>query len=135
MRNGGTLARALTIGIVAAATIAPARADIAPYPNLRGSAGQITIITILGVLALIGSVAGWLAGRMMGSGGFGRIGDIVCGVIGAVPAGFIGFWLFGTLSSAVGGLVAMLICASAGAIILVAISRVIKRVSGTSGPT
>jgi uncharacterized membrane protein YeaQ/YmgE (transglycosylase-associated protein family) len=135
MHNGGTIARALTIGIVASAAIASARADIAPYPDLRGSAGQITTTTLLIALAMIGAVAGWLSGRMMGGGGFGRVGDVISGVIGAFIAGLIGAWLFGTLSNAVGGLVAVLICAAAGAIILVAISRAIKRVSRTSGPT
>jgi len=135
MHNGGTIARALTIGIVVSAAIAPARADIAPYPELRGLAGEITTTTLLIVVAAIGAVAGWLAGRMMGSGGFGRVGDIICGVIGAVVAGLIGGLLIGTLSDAIGGLVAMLICAVAGAIILVAISRTIKRVSRTSDPT
>src|SRR5476649_991150 len=44
------------------------------------------------VILVIGLVAGWLAGRIMG-GGFGIIGDIILGIIGA----FIGTWLWGTL--------------------------------------
>jgi uncharacterized membrane protein YeaQ/YmgE (transglycosylase-associated protein family) len=37
---------------------------------------------------LIGLVAGWLAGQIMKGGGFGIIGDIVVGVLGALIGGF-----------------------------------------------
>ena len=43
---------------------------------------------------LIGLVAGWLAGQIMKGGGFGLIGDLVVGVIGALLGGFL-FNLFG----------------------------------------
>ena len=42
---------------------------------------------------LIGLAAGWLAGQIMKGGGFGIIGDLIVGVIGA----FIGGWLWGVL--------------------------------------
>jgi uncharacterized membrane protein YeaQ/YmgE (transglycosylase-associated protein family) len=45
------------------------------------------------IFILVGLVAGWLAGQIMKGGGFGLIGDIVVGVIGAV----IGGWLWGAL--------------------------------------
>jgi len=38
------------------------------------------------VILIIGLIAGWLAGKLMG-GGFGLIGDIVIGVIGASSRG------------------------------------------------
>ena len=41
------------------------------------------------VIILVGIVAGWLAGRVMEGGGFGLIGDLIVGLIGA----FIGDWL------------------------------------------
>ena len=71
---------------------------------------------------LIGAVAGWLAGRIM-HGGFGLLGDIVVGIIGAE----IGGWLFGLLGIAVGGLIGSIIAATVGAIILIAILQLIKR--------
>ena len=48
-----------------------------------------------GILAmlLIGLVAGFLAGKIMRGSGFGLIGDIIVGIIGAV----IGSWLWGAL--------------------------------------
>ena len=41
------------------------------------------------VILIVGIVAGWLAGRVMEGGGFGLIGDLIVGLIGA----FIGDWL------------------------------------------
>jgi uncharacterized membrane protein YeaQ/YmgE (transglycosylase-associated protein family) len=38
----------------------------------------------------IGAIAGWLAGQIMTGGGFGLVGNIVVGIIGAIVAG----WLF-----------------------------------------
>jgi uncharacterized membrane protein YeaQ/YmgE (transglycosylase-associated protein family) len=38
---------------------------------------------------LIGLTAGWLAGQLMKGGGFGVVGDIVVGVIGALLGGFL----------------------------------------------
>lgn len=35
------------------------------------------------VLLIVGAVAGWLAGQVMSGGGYGIVGDIVVGVIGA----------------------------------------------------
>ena len=43
--------------------------------------------------ALIGLAAGWLAGQIMKGGGFGLVGDLVVGVVGAILGGF----LFGLL--------------------------------------
>ncbi|MDH3971402.1 MAG: GlsB/YeaQ/YmgE family stress response membrane protein, partial [Gammaproteobacteria bacterium] len=50
------------------------------------------IQTIL-IIVAIGAVAGWLAGVIMSGSGFGLLGDIVIGIIGAVIGGF----LFGLL--------------------------------------
>ena len=45
------------------------------------------------VFLIIGLIAGWLAGQIMKGGGYGIIGDLIVGVIGA----FIGGWLWGVL--------------------------------------
>ena len=39
--------------------------------------------TALVIWLLIGAIAGWLAGQIMGGGGFGLVGDIIVGIIGA----------------------------------------------------
>jgi uncharacterized membrane protein YeaQ/YmgE (transglycosylase-associated protein family) len=72
---------------------------------------------------LIGIAAGWLAGRIMKGGGFGLVGDLVIGVIGALLGGF----LFGALGIHAYGLLGSLITATVGAVILIALLRFIKR--------
>jgi uncharacterized membrane protein YeaQ/YmgE (transglycosylase-associated protein family) len=72
---------------------------------------------------LIGICAGWLAGQIMKGGGFGLVGDLIVGVIGAL----LGGWLFGVLGLTATGLFGSLITATVGAIVLIAILRVIKK--------
>ncbi len=72
---------------------------------------------------LIGIAAGWLAGQIMKGGGFGVLGDLIVGVIGALLGGF----LFGLLGITAGGLLGSLITATIGAIVWIALLRVIKR--------
>lgn len=64
---------------------------------------------------LIGLAAGWLAGQLMRGGGFGLVGDIVVGVIGALLGGFL-FSTFGVSTG--GGLLGSLIVATIGAVVL-----------------
>jgi len=72
---------------------------------------------------VIGIVAGWLAGQIMGAGGYGLLGDLILGIIGAVVGGY----LFGLMGIAAGGLIGSLITATVGAIVLIALLRLIKR--------
>jgi uncharacterized membrane protein YeaQ/YmgE (transglycosylase-associated protein family) len=71
----------------------------------------------------IGLAAGWLAGQIMKGGGYGLVGDLIIGVIGAI----LGGWLFGVLGFATVGLLAQLIVATVGAIVLILLLRLIKR--------
>ena len=74
---------------------------------------------------LVGLVAGWLAGMLVKGGGFGVIGDIIVGVLGALVGGF----LFGFLGfSGGGGLLGSIVVATVGAVVLIFVLRVIKRV-------
>ncbi|HEY3058551.1 MAG TPA: GlsB/YeaQ/YmgE family stress response membrane protein [Chloroflexota bacterium] len=73
---------------------------------------------------VLGLVAGWLAGMIMRGGGYGLIGDIVLGILGAL----IGGWAWGLISSqdvTLGFNLPSLLIAVLGAIILIAISRVL----------
>ena len=73
---------------------------------------------------IVGIVAGWLAGVLVKGGGFGLIGDLVVGIVGAV----LGGWLFSTLgASAGGGIVGSIIVATIGAVVLLFAVRLIKR--------
>jgi uncharacterized membrane protein YeaQ/YmgE (transglycosylase-associated protein family) len=67
----------------------------------------------------VGLIAGWLAGKVMQGSGYGPIGDIIVGLIGAVLGGFV-FGLFVTTGEGFWGSVGV---AFIGACILIAIVR------------
>jgi uncharacterized membrane protein YeaQ/YmgE (transglycosylase-associated protein family) len=71
---------------------------------------------------IVGVVAGWLAGLLLKGGGFGLIGDLVVGILGAL----IGGLLFGG-SLLGGGLLGSIVVATLGAVILLVVLRVIKK--------
>jgi uncharacterized membrane protein YeaQ/YmgE (transglycosylase-associated protein family) len=74
------------------------------------------------IILLVGIVAGFLAGKVVDGGGFGLIGDLVVGVLGA----FIGDWLLPQLNIHLGvGLVGLIINATLGAIVLLAVLRLL----------
>jgi uncharacterized membrane protein YeaQ/YmgE (transglycosylase-associated protein family) len=76
------------------------------------------------VWIVVGLIAGWLAGVVMKGGGYGIIVDIILGIVG----GLVGGWVFGLLGiSAGGGMIGSIIVAFVGAVILVGITRLIKR--------
>lgn len=80
----------------------------------------------MGILAwiIVGLIAGWLAGKVMKGGGYGVLVDIILGILG----GILGGWLFGLLGIWQGrGLIGSIIVAFIGAVILVAITRALKR--------
>jgi len=73
---------------------------------------------------VVGLIAGWLAGQVMKGGGYGVLVDIILGIVG----GILGGWLFGLLGIwPGGGVLGAIIVAFVGAVILVGISRLIKR--------
>ena len=73
---------------------------------------------------LIGLIAGWLAGLIMKGRGFGLIGDILVGVIGAVFGG----WLFGVLGLTAYDFSGALMTATVGAVALLSLIMIVKRV-------
>ncbi|MCP3957770.1 MAG: GlsB/YeaQ/YmgE family stress response membrane protein [bacterium] len=80
----------------------------------------MTIIWIL----LIGAVAGWLAGQFMKGRGFGLLGNIVVGIVGA----FIGGYALGMAGISLGGgLIGTLITAFLGAVVLLFLVGLIKK--------
>jgi len=71
---------------------------------------------------VVGLIAGWLAGQVMKGGGYGLIGDLVIGLIGALIGGFlVGFFIQGSV-----GLIGSIIVAFVGAVVLVAIVRALS---------
>ena len=66
---------------------------------------------------LIGLCAGWLAGQFTKGKGFGLVGNLIIGVIGALVGGF----LFGLLGFSANSLLAQLVMATVGALVLLAV--------------
>ena len=76
------------------------------------------------VILFVGLVAGWLVGKIVRGTGFGIIGDIVVGIVGALIAS----WLFPRLGIYLGtGLVSEIIYSAIGAIILLLVVRLVRR--------
>ena len=73
---------------------------------------------------IVGLVAGVLASLLMGGTGYGLIGDIIIGIVGA----FVGGWLFSALgvSSPFGGLAGTIFVAFIGAVVLLFVLRLIR---------
>ena len=75
------------------------------------------------VILLVGLIAGWLAGKIIRGTGFGIIGDIIIGIIGA----FTGDWLLPRLSIHLGtGIISAIINATIGAVLLLFIIRLVR---------
>jgi uncharacterized membrane protein YeaQ/YmgE (transglycosylase-associated protein family) len=75
------------------------------------------------VIVLVGLAAGWLAGVLIRGSGFGLVGDIIVGWLGAL----IGHWLLPRLHIFLGtGIVAMIMNAVIGAIVLLLIIRLLN---------
>ena len=74
---------------------------------------------------IVGLVAGVLASLVMGGSGYGLIGDIIIGIVGA----FVGGWVFRVLGagSPFGGLAGVIFVAFIGAVVLLFLLRVIRR--------
>ena len=67
------------------------------------------------IILFVGLIAGWLAGELVAGGGFGLIGDIAIGIVGAI----VGTWLLPQLGIHIAsGLVSAIIVATIGAVIL-----------------
>jgi uncharacterized membrane protein YeaQ/YmgE (transglycosylase-associated protein family) len=75
---------------------------------------------------IIGVLAGWLTGKLMKGGGYGLVGDLILGLIGAVVGGWLTSILFGVdLTS--GFNLTTLVVSVIGAIVVVLIFRLVTR--------
>ena len=72
---------------------------------------------------IIGGVIGWLAGLIVQGRGFGIIGDIVIGIVGAT----LGGWMAGIIGIYPGSSAGVFLVALAGAVILVGVTRFVVR--------
>jgi uncharacterized membrane protein YeaQ/YmgE (transglycosylase-associated protein family) len=75
------------------------------------------------VTLIIGGVVGWLGSLLMKTNAqMGLIANIVVGIVGS----FLGFWIAGQLGIAEGGTIMRWVIAVAGAVILIAILKVLN---------
>jgi uncharacterized membrane protein YeaQ/YmgE (transglycosylase-associated protein family) len=74
----------------------------------------------MGILAwiVVGLIAGWLAGELMRGSGFGLVGNIVVGIVGALLGGFLASALFNVADPLTGFNITTLIIAFLGAVVL-----------------
>lgn len=75
----------------------------------------------IGLIAM-GIIAGWLTGKIVRGAGYGVLGDLLLGLVGAV----IGSWIFIRLGILAHGLLVGLAAATVGAVLLVTIARLFR---------
>ncbi len=73
--------------------------------------------------AVVGIIAGWLAGQIMKGRGFGLIGNLVVGILGAM----LGGWLFGVLGLSAYGTIGSILMATFGAVVLLFLIGLLKK--------
>lgn len=81
-------------------------------------------ISALILTLVVGGVAGWLAGQIVKGYGYGLLGNIAIGIVGAFVAGFLLPRIGLVLGS---GVIGAIIHATIGAVILLLLIRLIKR--------
>jgi uncharacterized membrane protein YeaQ/YmgE (transglycosylase-associated protein family) len=79
--------------------------------------------TSLIIWLVVGVVAGWLAGLVMKGSGYGVLGDLIIGLIGAVIGGF----LFSAIGWSSGGLLGSILVAFVGACVLIFAVRFLRQ--------
>jgi uncharacterized membrane protein YeaQ/YmgE (transglycosylase-associated protein family) len=75
------------------------------------------------IMLLIGAAAGWLAGQIVSGYGYGLLGNIVIGIVGAFIAGL----LLPRFGLGIDGILGSIIYATVGAVILLFLIRLVKR--------
>ena len=82
------------------------------------------------VILFVGLVAGWLAGQIVRGTGFGIVGDLIIGILGA----FIGSWLLPRLGIHLGsGIISAIVNATIGAVLLFFVVRLLRGGGGWGG--
>jgi uncharacterized membrane protein YeaQ/YmgE (transglycosylase-associated protein family) len=79
----------------------------------------------MGILSwlIVGLIAGWLAGNVMRGSGYGVVGDIVVGILGALLGGYLAVVLLGVPDPVNGLNIGSILIAFLGSIVLIAIIR------------
>lgn len=82
----------------------------------------------MGILSwiIVGLIAGWLAGLVMRGSGYGLLGNILIGIVGAVLGGFIAGALFNVPDAVNGFNLVSIVVAFLGAVIAIALLRALS---------
>ena len=92
--------------------------------SLSGNA-EMDPVSIVIWLA-IGAISGWLAGLLVKGYGFGLVGNVIVGIVGA----FLGGWLFRQFgASAGGGLVGSIVTSVVGGVVLLFLIGLVRKVT------
>ena len=75
----------------------------------------------IGLIA-VGIIAGWLTGKIVRGAGYGVLGDLLLGLVGAV----VGSWIFIRLGIPAHGPIVGLAAATVGAVLLVTVARLLR---------
>jgi uncharacterized membrane protein YeaQ/YmgE (transglycosylase-associated protein family) len=82
----------------------------------------------VGILSwlVVGLIAGWLAGNVIGGGGYGVVGDIIIGIIGALVGGFLAGALLNMPDAVNGFNITSIIVAFVGAVVFLVVVRALR---------
>jgi uncharacterized membrane protein YeaQ/YmgE (transglycosylase-associated protein family) len=83
----------------------------------------MSVLAALLVMVIVGGISGWLAALIVKGSGYGLVGNVVIGILGAVVAG----WIFRLLGIGVTGLIGVILASVFGAVVLLLVIRAIKR--------
>jgi uncharacterized membrane protein YeaQ/YmgE (transglycosylase-associated protein family) len=103
----------------------PSDAAFAASLGREGGRGMVPVnLEPLIILIVVGLIAGWLAGLITQGSGFGVVGNIIVGILGA----FIGFYLLGYLNIVLfPGMIGVILTATLGSVILLFLVGLLRR--------
>ncbi len=76
---------------------------------------------------VVGLIAGWLAGKVMRGRGFGLVGDIIIGVVGALVGGWLSESVLGLGVGVTGFNLTTILVAFAGAVVVLFVLRLLRK--------
>ena len=75
---------------------------------------------------VVGAIAGWLAGQVVRGGGFGLLGNIVVGIIGALVGGYLAAQLFNMPDAVNGFNLTSIVVAFLGAVVVIVVVSLLR---------